>query len=660
MIIEQRPYEITPAHLVKLAIIYVRQSSEFQVLNNKGSPAYQRSQVRFPQAWGWAESRIKIVEDPAESGTTGDRPGYQEIIELIKAGAVGALFIWNFQRGGRENVEWLILLNLCAIHNVLVVEDGRVHDMRHSGNRLYARIMAAMAEYENDTRREVMSRAKRQKASESVVTVVPIGFVVVGDGILKLDPDPDVQETVRAIFRGYRTARSIVGAVRWLREQKHLRLVTRSRRTGEIRPWKPNRSTVSHALHNPIYRGQYQYGQTRLEPTLKTPEHKKIPRRPTPISERVIHQKRYEAYLSDADSDEIQRLLEVNRTNKSHTNLGPSPFPLQGVGRCALHPYHVLRVHPGNRLKKTGAPMHMYFCLEETETGSRNCISVHGPFLDRAIRDAVLRRLSPPAMELLREELKRVRHDAFAENHRRRSQLNRMRQAVEDLRYSHDNAIRARNFRVAADIEKRLEEALAKLDELERVGDAATSEISTLDDGVLDELIAMSSNLLALYDSPATTPRERKQIIRMMVQSVIIERCDGEVARARIVWSDGVPDTVLEVPLLYYPHRVIREKTAEAMNPKHIAEVLNAMEFTTSKGTSWSGQAITQQLRAMRRDGRDRGLTSVDQDVPFRQGPPEQPIIRAPRVDKSCSTSTTAFSTSALGIRAHSQEPGSK
>jgi hypothetical protein len=272
--------------------------------------------------------------------------------------------------------------------------------------------------------------------------------------------------------------------------------------------------------------------------------------------------------------------------------------------------------------------MHLYFCLEETEKGSRNCISVHGPFLDRAIRDAVLRRLSPPAMEQLRGELRRVRRDALGDNHRRRSHLNRLRQDVEDLRYSHDNAIHAGNWRVAADIEKRLEEALAQLEKLERVGDAKTSEISTIDDSVLDELIAMSSDLLALYDSASTSPQERKQVLRMLVQSVIIESCDAEVARARVVWSDGVPDAALEVPLLYYPHRVIREKTMEGAEPKQIADFLNGMGFTTSKRTLWSVDAIVQQLRLMRRDGRlAHGSTSgVDPGLPSPQEtPPERP-----------------------------------
>ncbi len=78
---------ITSDHLRRLAIIYVRQSTEEQVRDNVGSTEYQRGLVEVARALGWDESQIQIIdEDLGKSGSSTERrKGLQRLQTLSVA-----------------------------------------------------------------------------------------------------------------------------------------------------------------------------------------------------------------------------------------------------------------------------------------------------------------------------------------------------------------------------------------------------------------------------------------------------------------------------------------------------------------------------------------------------------------------------------------------
>src|SRR6266404_5435119 len=127
----ERPREIKATHLARKAVVYMRQSSETQVLNNVGSTEYQRNQRRYAEAWGWALDRVEVVDDDLGlSGTSPDhRPGYQRLLRDIEAGLVGAVFVSDESRLGRDMLAKLMFANLCIMKKVLLVLDGRVGDL---------------------------------------------------------------------------------------------------------------------------------------------------------------------------------------------------------------------------------------------------------------------------------------------------------------------------------------------------------------------------------------------------------------------------------------------------------------------------------------------------------------------------------------------------
>src|SRR5215469_18575988 len=99
---------IAPEHLRRKAVVYVRQSSLEQVRENTGSTAFQRNQTDLARAYGWTEDRIEVIdEDLGKSGSSVDgRTGWQRMLDMIAANAVGAVFAVNISRLSRQLIDF--------------------------------------------------------------------------------------------------------------------------------------------------------------------------------------------------------------------------------------------------------------------------------------------------------------------------------------------------------------------------------------------------------------------------------------------------------------------------------------------------------------------------------------------------------------------------
>src|SRR5260370_7612040 len=85
---------IQPSHLQRRAVIYVRQSSPTQVLNNQESTRLQYALKRRAVERGWHERDTVVIDtDLGRTGSTAvDRPGFQELVALVSLGHVAIIF----------------------------------------------------------------------------------------------------------------------------------------------------------------------------------------------------------------------------------------------------------------------------------------------------------------------------------------------------------------------------------------------------------------------------------------------------------------------------------------------------------------------------------------------------------------------------------------
>ena len=81
---------ITSEHLARGAFIYVRQSTNDQVLHNHESRRRQYGLVDRARALGWAAVEV-IDDDLGRSGSGIARPGFEKLLAAICEGRVGAV-----------------------------------------------------------------------------------------------------------------------------------------------------------------------------------------------------------------------------------------------------------------------------------------------------------------------------------------------------------------------------------------------------------------------------------------------------------------------------------------------------------------------------------------------------------------------------------------
>ena len=100
--------KITPEHLQRLALIYVRQSSPGQVKHNLESQAYQYRLAERAEALGWRKEQIRIIDSDqgATARSSERRDGYKEMISEVSLSRVGIIFGYEVARMSRNNSDW--------------------------------------------------------------------------------------------------------------------------------------------------------------------------------------------------------------------------------------------------------------------------------------------------------------------------------------------------------------------------------------------------------------------------------------------------------------------------------------------------------------------------------------------------------------------------
>jgi DNA invertase Pin-like site-specific DNA recombinase len=600
-------YGVKSHHLKRKAVLYVRQSTNKQVVENIGSTTYQRGLAAHLHASGWRPDQVEIVEDDlARSGRDiTRRPGYHRIVREIQEGYIGIIAMSNVERGGREAIAWFLLFKLCEHHDVLVSIDGRIHDVSDRNNRVMLKLAAVLAENDSEMRTENFMRGRIAKARMgSVVSPVPTGYVRQRDGSLTIDPTPGVAQTITRVFAEYLRQGSLVKTVRALRAAG---IRVPGRRLGQEVQWaEADRSNVRRILRNPTYVGDYEFGRTRLEPALGFMKCGAPRWRRTAIDERIVTVDHHPALVSREDFERVQRLLTRNQCGRwgtqSHDSL------LHGIAVCAIHGSR-LEIHYGP-LRADGTRQHFYVCPGDVKRGERQCVFVRGRVLDSLVRRAFLERLERPQLEGLREAAARLREEALGERFLRESEENRLRQKVADLKYRYGK-IDADNRFVAAECEKELESALRDLDRVLR-----NPKPATLNDGeeVLREAMDIAGYLPSLFDASTTTTKERKELVAALIQRVAVGPCSRDAAPLRIEWRDVPDDLVVEAPLLGYCERIALGLRKQGLSFKEIAERMNADGLRNRNDCLWTKFAIIQAIERAERRSLEGGK-EVDEDA---------------------------------------------
>jgi DNA invertase Pin-like site-specific DNA recombinase len=128
--------KITPDHLSRCAVVYVRQSTLGQVAEHTESQHRQYGLADAARTLGFAS--VTIIDDDLGRSGSGlvERPGFQKLVAAVCGGSIGAVFCIEASRLARNGRDWHHLIDLCALVGTVVIDPDGVYDPRVVNDRL--------------------------------------------------------------------------------------------------------------------------------------------------------------------------------------------------------------------------------------------------------------------------------------------------------------------------------------------------------------------------------------------------------------------------------------------------------------------------------------------------------------------------------------------
>jgi len=156
--------KIKPEHLARKAVLYIRQSSTFQVTHNQESRRLQYAMTQRIRTLGWQE--VTVIDEDLGRSASGEveRRGFQKMVAEVCLGRVGVVAAREVSRFARNSRDWQQLIEVCRMVDTLLMDQEVIYDSRNSNDRLLLGLKGSLNEYELDLLRQRSQEARRQKA----------------------------------------------------------------------------------------------------------------------------------------------------------------------------------------------------------------------------------------------------------------------------------------------------------------------------------------------------------------------------------------------------------------------------------------------------------------------------------------------------------------
>ena len=592
---------ITEKHRSRLAMVYVRQSTQRQVLECTESQRRQRDLSVRASTLGWPKERIVTIdEDLGESGSrSGDRPGFERLVAETALGRVGLILALEPSRLSRGNSDWYHLLDVCAVTRTLLADEQTVYDPRTMNDRLLLGIKGTMSEAELFVLKErmvkaILSRARRGEHRYRL----PPGYVWDEAGRMVKTPDDRERAAVELVLSRFQRLGTMHQVQISLAEEGVLVPVL-SGKGHTILYRSPSYNYVRRILGNPIYAGAYVFGRRQVEEVLDADQRaRKRIRECRPEEWHALIRDHHPGYITFEEYQRNQRQIAANRRGAA----GPGA-PRNGeallaglvlCGRCGRR----MKTSYGNRGRQV-----RYLCVSgRRQTGAALCQSFGARRVEQAVAGLILETLTPLGMEAMIEAARS--HQAAVEEERRH-----FAQRVEAARYDvglarrQYEAVDPANRLVAAELERRWEQALGELA-------AAEDEAAARDRALVNPLTPedeewlrrCSSDLNRLWEAPTTRPEDRKRIVRCLVENVVVTvPVKGGKVRADIHFAGGEVTTVSTARGKTGHHRYVTDPDvvelvrtlAAEFSDEQIARIFHRKGLKTAKGLSFTARHVT-------------------------------------------------------------------
>lgn len=543
--------KIRPTHLERLAIVYVRQSSHRQVLNNRESTELQYGLTKLAASYGWHEDRILIIDDDqGQSGSTAEgRVGFQRLLAEVSLNHVGLVLGIEMSRLARSCKDWYHLLELCGVFQSLLADQDGLYDPAQYNDRLLLGLKGTMSEAELHIIRSRMDQGRRNKASRGeLFGRLPFGYVFDSAGEVVKDPDEQVRSRVELIFEKFDEIGTVRGVLLYLkRNQIKCPFVRYTQPAMGTVEWRYMSAATLYALFkHPFYAGAYAWGRRKVDHRRRRPGQPSTGRILQPQDQwDVLIRDRLPAYISWDKYVAIQEQVRQNKSTPS-TPGAPRTSLLAGIvecGRCGW----IMRMHQHStcRARQYQCPSRM------TEHDYTQCQRLRTTVLDDLVTEKLFKAIEPAALELSLA----AAANADAEGKRlldlKRQELDRAKYLSDKARRQYD-AVDPENRLVAAELERQWEDALRDYRNRQDEFDRFSESKEQLELAGREQIAALSSDIPQLWHRDSTQPRDRQMLVRCLVEKIVVNvRGKTEMVDVAIHWSGG-----------YVSHHEIRRPVA--------------------------------------------------------------------------------------------------
>ena len=535
--------KVKPSHTQRAAFVYIRQSSPSQVEYNRESTARQYALVEKACVLGWAKEQVIVIDQDLGLSGSGSvkRSGFAHMTAEVALGHVGIVLGLEVSRLARNNADWYRLLDLCGITDTLIGDSDGVYHPALFNDRLVLGLKGTMSEAELHILRARLDGGIRNKAARGELRRgLPVGFVWgEEDGEVRFHPDEAVVSSIRTVFSKFTELGSVRKVWLWFRSEG-LSFPLRAHMKSEIRWVAPTYTALHHVLTNPVYAGAYAYGKSRHQRYVDEQGMFRRRTRHLPMAEwSVLLPEHHPGFIDWATFQANQARIDTNIHPQPHQAGGAvreGAALLQGLATCGKCGRR-LHTHYRGRNSSPG-----YHCSGKDIVQGRGvyCLNVGGVQIDQAVVEAFLRTVTPAAVEATQLAIQQLEADQDAA-------LGQWRLAVERARYEAERAerqyraVEPENRLVARGLEteweKRLRDLAAAEAELQR---REQHRPRTLSPEEKNKIRFLGSDLNKVWTAPTTTDRDRKELLRALLEEVIIT-VDRPEHRAHLTlrWRGG-------------------------------------------------------------------------------------------------------------------------
>jgi DNA invertase Pin-like site-specific DNA recombinase len=597
--------KVTASHLKRKAYLYVRQSSMQQVFENTESTERQYALKQRAVALGWRLEDIDVIDcDQGLSGASAaDRQGFQHLVAEVSMNRAGVVLGLEVSRLARNNSDWHRLLEICALSDTLIVDEDGIYNPCDFNDRLLLGLKGTMSEAELHMLRARLRGGLLNKARRGELKLpLPVGLVYDSADRIVLDPDQQVQNSVRYLFDTFRRTGSASATVKAFRDQKLLfpRRPRSGPQKGEL-VWGPlTHNRTRQILHNPRYAGAFvfgRFGQYRSPEGHVSP--KSLPREQWHTVLPDVHP----GYVTWDQFEENQKKLRDNARAHGHDRRQSPPREgpalVQGLVMCGVCGDRMtVRYH-----SRQGQQVPVYVCQKDRiEYAGRICQHIPGAGIDDAIGELLLETVTPTALEVAFQVQDELRRRIDEVDQLRRQRVERAHHEVELARrrfmqVDPDNRLVA--DALEADWNDKLRVYKESQERYEKQREEARAELS---EEQRAQIAAIATDFPALWGDPKTPHRERKRMVRLLIEDVTLKKRQKITIHVR--FKGGAIETLtLPLPpsawqLRQTPRQIVQkiDRLLDSHTDGQIATILNDRGHVSGEGKAFN-RTMVQKIR---------------------------------------------------------------